>query len=51
MKYVIFPSYMVNFGSSELSRLLPVQRVPLSVLDLKHHEVWGLGLGVTEAPR
>jgi hypothetical protein len=53
MKYVVFPSrlHMDNWGSSELSRLLPVQRVPIRALDLEHHEVWGLGLGVTEAPR
>jgi hypothetical protein len=53
MKYVVFPSrlHMDNWGSSELSRLLPVQKVPIRALDLEHHEVWELGLGVTEAPR
>jgi hypothetical protein len=52
MKYVIFPSpvHMNNWGSSELSRLLPVLKVPIRPLDLEQHEVWGLQLGVTKVP-
>lgn len=42
IKYVIFPSSMTNWGSSELRRLLPVQSVPIRDLNLEHHEVWGL---------
>jgi hypothetical protein len=42
VKYVIFPSRMQNWGSSELLRLLPVQNVPIRGLNLEYHDVWAL---------
>jgi len=47
IKYVIFP-FSMNWGSSELRRLLPIQSVPTKNLNLERHDVWGISGKIQE---
>src|ERR1700730_541156 len=47
IKYVIFP-FSMSWGSSELRRLLPIQSVPTTYLNLERHDVWGISGKIQE---